>query len=372
MRRVLFVDDEPRILEGLRRMLRPLRHQWEMSFANSGQEAVAMLGAAPFDVVVTDMRMPGMDGAALLEHVQQHHPNTVRIVLSGHASLESALRVIPIAHRFLGKPCEAEALHRAVNQSSALLSLLSRPDLAAFARGVRDLPVAPTVYQEICAAMRSPDTGMQEVARIANQDPALCAEVLKIVNSGYFGLQRPVGSVEEAITFLGLAALRDMVLTAGLLRQAREADSTVDREAFIRRALLTGRIARSLLPDRVRAQEALTAGTLHDIGHLVLGHDGNEQVHHAELGGYLLGLWNLPFSLVEAVACHHQPSRLHCVEFGVTGAVHVGQAFAKALLEPVRPCLADVPLDQDFLVACGVTDRVEGWWTQAVQLADGG
>ena len=72
MRRVLFVDDEPRILEGLRRMLRPQRHEWEMAFAPGGEAALAMMEASPFDVIVSDMRMPGMDGATLLCRVREH------------------------------------------------------------------------------------------------------------------------------------------------------------------------------------------------------------------------------------------------------------------------------------------------------------
>ncbi len=79
--RILFVDDEPRILDGLRRMLRSKRKEWEMSFVGSGAEALSLLGEHAFDVVVSDMRMPGMDGAALLDHVKARHPEVVRIIL---------------------------------------------------------------------------------------------------------------------------------------------------------------------------------------------------------------------------------------------------------------------------------------------------
>jgi len=98
MRRVLFVDDEPRILEGLRRMLRSQRNEWEMAFAPGGGAALAIMEAAPFDVVVSDMRMPEMDGATLLTQVRNLYPQVVRIVLSGHAELSAALRVVPVAH----------------------------------------------------------------------------------------------------------------------------------------------------------------------------------------------------------------------------------------------------------------------------------
>ena len=112
MRRILFVDDDPRILEELRDMLRPQRHDWEMAFAPSGDAALALMQASPFDVIVSDMRMPGMDGAALLARVRQEYPQVVRIVLSSHTELSTALRVVPVAHQFLAKPCDAEMLRR--------------------------------------------------------------------------------------------------------------------------------------------------------------------------------------------------------------------------------------------------------------------
>jgi CheY-like chemotaxis protein len=74
MRRILFVDDESRILEGLQRMLRPQRQHWEMAFASSGEAALKLLEERPFDVIVSDMRMPVMDGAALLTHVRDRFP----------------------------------------------------------------------------------------------------------------------------------------------------------------------------------------------------------------------------------------------------------------------------------------------------------
>jgi len=107
---VLFVDDEPRILEGLRRMLRGQRNEWDMAFAPGGEAALAMMGATTFDVIVSDMRMPEMDGAALLTQVRNLYPQVVRIVLSGHTELSTALRVVPVAHQFLAKPCDAGTL----------------------------------------------------------------------------------------------------------------------------------------------------------------------------------------------------------------------------------------------------------------------
>ncbi|HEU4771446.1 MAG TPA: response regulator, partial [Candidatus Udaeobacter sp.] len=92
MKRILFVDDEPKILEGLQRMLRPQRNEWEMAFAPGGEAALAMLAAENFDVIVSDMRMPGVDGAALLETVRANYPGMLRVILSGYTELEASYR----------------------------------------------------------------------------------------------------------------------------------------------------------------------------------------------------------------------------------------------------------------------------------------
>ena len=90
--RVVFVDDEPYVLQALGRLLRPMRAEWHMEFASSAPAALEILAAGPFDAVVTDMRMPGMDGAELLDEVKRRHPHVVRIVLSGQADQASVLR----------------------------------------------------------------------------------------------------------------------------------------------------------------------------------------------------------------------------------------------------------------------------------------
>ncbi len=112
----MFVDDEPRVLEGLKRMLRPKRNEWQMTFVGSAQAALDALKAEPCEVVVTDMRMPGMNGAELLEVVQREYPDTIRLILSGQAETESVMKALGVSHQFLSKPCDAEILtghHRA-------------------------------------------------------------------------------------------------------------------------------------------------------------------------------------------------------------------------------------------------------------------
>ena len=143
MRRILFVDDEPRILEGLRRMLHGERDHWDLRFAGSGAAALAELAREPADVVVTDMRMPGMDGAELLARVATVAPDAIRIVLSGQTDDLASTRTVPVAHQFLTKPCQAQVLREVVERACALRELLASPGLRRLIKTVDTLPSVP-------------------------------------------------------------------------------------------------------------------------------------------------------------------------------------------------------------------------------------
>ena len=103
-KKLLFVDDDPAVLQGLRRMLRVMADEWEMSFAESGQQALQMMKKVPVDMVVSDMRMPGMDGAQLLKEVKNNFPGTIRIILSGYVDETAIIRSSGSVHQFLSKP----------------------------------------------------------------------------------------------------------------------------------------------------------------------------------------------------------------------------------------------------------------------------
>ena len=143
MKSILFVDDEPMILAGLQRLLRSQRNVWDMSFAASGAEALAVLETKPFDAVVTDMRMPAMDGARLLELVKERYPGTIRIVLSGYFESEAALRAVPVAHQYLAKPCDPKKLHEAIERSCGFASLLPDAALRRVVGTIGELPTLP-------------------------------------------------------------------------------------------------------------------------------------------------------------------------------------------------------------------------------------
>ncbi|MBI5494595.1 MAG: HDOD domain-containing protein [Deltaproteobacteria bacterium] len=384
-RRVLFVDDEPHVLHGLRDLLRSQRGAWEMHFADGGEAALALMERTAFDVVVSDMRMPGMDGSALLKAVQARSPRSARIILSGHADMASAIRAVPIAHQFLSKPCNPAHLKTVVQRACDLQNLLQDETLRERMGEVSTLPSVPRTYQALTQALMDPGVSARDVAGIVESDVALAARVLHVVNSAFFGLARPVTSVQEAVAYLGLHMIRSLALSLDVFHSMRggEAAAGFDPNAFQRHALATAAVSRRLLTQTAAANDAFTAGLLHDIGDLVAAtrrpaiwslihataaEEGippwavevrQHGFSHAEEGAYLLGLWGLPYPIVEAVAFHHDARRLRRDEFGVAEAVHVGAALATAHLFPGDP--APGP-DPEWLAAAGMGEQqLEAW-----------
>ncbi len=393
MIRVLFVDDETAILEGLRNRLRGLRRVWQMAFATGAEAALAELSRREYDVIVTDMRMPGMDGATLLQRVRAAYPQMVRIVLSGQTGQECLLRVLPIAHRFLAKPCETADLEAAVERGQTLQARLNDSGIRQFIGAIGRLPALPPLYRELSEALEQPDTGLDKIAAIIEQDMSMTARLLQVANSAFCGRVRPTAHLRDAVTHMGLNAVRSLLLSTELF-SALDTGNTLkgfSLSALQSHSFRAARIAFRLLDGhRTESKTAFSAAILHDMGHVVLAtslptfyapvsslakseklplHVAEERVHgfsHAEIGAYLLDLWGLPLPIVEAVAHHHHPERAGDDTFGVTGAVHVADRLAHLDTDPG----AGQHIDTGYLADAGVLDKLPAWTTLARNVID--
>jgi DNA-binding NarL/FixJ family response regulator len=211
-RRILFVDDEPNVLDGLRNLLRKQRHQWEMLFATSGKAALDELARMPVDVIVSDMRMPGMDGAELLGRVRELYPQTARIVLSGHAERDAIARVVSVAHQFLSKPTDANTVRVVIERTCRFQALMLDPGIRRVVGGMEQLPSLPDTYFELTRATEDPDSAIADIAKIVERDLAMSVKVLQLVNSAYFGLAQKTESITRAVTYLGVENLKGLLV----------------------------------------------------------------------------------------------------------------------------------------------------------------
>ena len=356
MKDILFVDDERDLLDGLRARLYKHRHDWNMKFVSSGAEALAAFEQQHVDLVVSDVRMPGMDGGELLTTVKQRWPTTVRIIVSGYSDPVEAVRLTSLAHQYVAKPCDGQLLENIIERCFNLQDLLAQEPLRRMVGSIGELPAMPKTYGRLQAALSQPNVTAGEVADIVNADAAIASKVLQITNSAFFRLRKPMVRIKDAVTYLGFATIRNLVLSAEIFSQWKNPLNAlgVDPEQLQNHAQLAAAACKSLAGGRASPDDAWLAGLLHDIGYWVLVQECPEQLGkalelsrsrhlplfecerlttgatHAEIGAYLLGLWGLPYSIVEAVALHHAPTSITPHGYDLLGALTVSHALLDA------------------------------------------
>ena len=383
MKNIVFVDDESNVLDGLRRMLYAYRNEWSMRFAASGSEALRLLAEAPCDVIVTDMRMPGLSGAELLARVSQEYPEIIRIVLSGMCDRDQSLVSASAAHQFLPKPCDPSALKSAVDRALAMHATLENGAVKSFISRLTSLPSMPVTYTQLVKAAADPEASVRQLGGIVGKDLAMTSKVLHLVNSSLFGLRRPVIDPGEACIYLGVDSIKTLVLSLGIFSQYRRI-GVFSVEALqthsLRTAAFAKEIAISERMSKAAVDEVFLAGMLHDVGKLVLAMNlpkeyddcmvraGAESIPvvdsefrsfgitHAEIGRYLLRLWGLPDVVTDAVAFHHRLPEPAVRILGPLAIVHVANAMIGR--EEGRPAQ---DIDLSCLSLLGSMSKPHGW-----------
>ncbi len=376
-KRILFVDDEPAILAGLQNLLYKDRKRWDMVFALGGQVALDEIRKAPFDIVVSDMRMPGVDGATLLNTIKDECPATVRIMLSGHADREAIVRALPAMHQLLSKPCDAATLRGAIERSLDGANVERDARIRRLVGGINKLPTPPDIYFDLSRLMQSPTSSVGDVSRVVTRDPALSAKLLQLVNSAYFGTGQVTTSIQQAVALLGTDRLRYIALTASVFASPGADDACgFSLQDLQRGAMRAAWLARTIAEPAAR-DEAFAATLLHDVGHVVIalgrGHEfqafrdraqrGEPQlalelelfgVTHADVGARLLAIWGLPSTIVDAVQYHHDPGSAPEPCRRLTAIVHFADAWVPHLPLPSE-------IDMASLERAGCAHLVAGW-----------
>jgi HD-like signal output (HDOD) protein len=387
-RRILFVDDDPNILSGIRRVLRPLRDDFEFQFVESGREALEVMKGVEFDAVVSDMRMPGMDGADFLKKVQSLYPCTIRIMLTGQADEEAILRTVGVVHQFLEKPSDPELLKSVLLRASALHTLITNENLKEVISGIECLPSLPEVYYRLQRALIRSDTSVADVAAIIEEDMAMSVKVLQLVNSAFFGIFQQVESPARAVGLLGLETIKGLVLGMQIFSEMKSESKLFSLKKLWAHSMGVGACAKKIAlaetSDKVIVDHSFIAGILHDVGILVFASKMSEnydqvetlarqqevslyeaekevlQAGHDAAGAYLLGLWGLPGPVVEAIGFHHRIIEYPDNSFNPALAVHA----ANAIYYEQRPkeiIGVASPLDYEYLKKVGLAGRIDGW-----------
>jgi HD-like signal output (HDOD) protein/CheY-like chemotaxis protein len=359
-RQILFVDDEASILDGIRRALRDMRNDWDLFFATGASEALKLMSGQTIDVVVSDMKMPGMSGAEFLSEVMRSYPHTVRFVLSGYSEKEVCLRSAGTIHQFLPKPVNIQEIKRAIRRALALREFLNNNHLTQLVSRLRTLPTLPGLYHRVTEELRRPCASIETIGKIIGEDLAMSAKILQLSNSAFLGLAHRVSSPSQAATLIGIESLKTLVLVSHLFEEYRDAGVPARSVNAVwthgtNISVFAYRIVQAEGGTSEDKEVAYTAGLLHDIGKLVLAigldepskalctraregglsdHEAEREVlrtTHAEIGAYLLGLWGLPDRIVEATAFHHCPEDCRIETFAPLDAIHAAHLVEQEL-----------------------------------------
>ncbi|MFO1489031.1 MAG: response regulator [Verrucomicrobiota bacterium] len=395
MKHILFVEDNPILLQMCAMMLEG-DTDWEVSTAADGAAALELLTQRAFDVVASDMRMPGMSGLELLEKVRTRHPHTSRIIISGIGDQEEVARSLHSNHQFLAKPFTVKTLRATLGRLNGLDTYLKDEKLKALVGRMNSLPSFPSVYLKIMKEIDSPHAALENIADIVGKDPSLSAKTLQVVNSAAFGLPDKIHDPFEAVQQLGMNSIRSFALASHIFSkyeptQAKGLDPVQLWEHLMKTSKLAEAIMRSEGAEGTEVDDAATAAMLHDMGKLMLAENLPDEFHranrlaaeqniplaaaelevfgttHAGAAAYLLGLWGLPATIVEAVAFHHAPSASQFKEFGPLTAVHAANALQHELSKNPADGI-NSSLDESYLASIGFADHVALWKERALEL----
>ncbi|NNF00269.1 MAG: HDOD domain-containing protein [Pyrinomonadaceae bacterium] len=392
MLNILFVDDDPVFLKRMQAETALSNPGWTTSIASDGIEALTKLGEETFDVLISDMKMSGMDGVELLRNTKVRHPDVVRIILTGYEETAMVMKSLGTAHQYLAKPSDVKTIQSTIRKTCALRDMLKRDSLREMVSTLNTVPSLPTLYSELMDEVNSADPSIKHIGQIVEKDIGMTVKILQIVNSAFFGLQRHVSNATDAVMYLGIDTITSLTLSLGIFAQFDKKIIDIRMvEEFRAHSESVGAMAKLLASTEKpeTAGDAFTAGLVHDIGELVLAYNMPEEYSrsrafakeqeislldaelelfgatHAEIGAYLLSLWGIPWTVVEAVAYHHKPSEYLTPSFSALTAVHMADVFhnsrdPRAQTPRLQNC--DVP----YLAKLGLLEKVPEWHEEFV------
>jgi CheY-like chemotaxis protein len=362
---ILFVDDEPRLLSSLRRMIRPWREVVDAEFVNSGKEALELLTRRHFDVIVSDMRMPGMNGADLLKSIRRSDPEALRVVLSGQADTTVLLEALEATHRYLSKPCDIRSVEKILKDAVLgkfwVESIALRKHIALLS----SLPCQSRVVSDF-RYLISQNAPREQLINTARSDLGLSLRLIHLAHA--LVPDRLLTSAHEVIEILGYDLLSQGIDT-GIINEISEGDDLAEMVKEIsEKSQIVARYARELaemyLP--LEATRLERAGYLSGVGSLVLmscfGKEfafepdsfitldlASNQLDSRRVGAFLLTLWGLGDEIPRIIAGEVtpadtiQPARIlavaqHLVKLAYTHNL-VEQPLTKEALIQVEPFL---------------------------------
>lgn len=348
---ILFVDDERQILRSINRMF--IDSQYNIYLASSGREALQILEDNQIDMVVSDMKMPEMNGYTLLKEVKARYPKVIRIILSGYSDEDIIYKAIHsnIVKVYMFKPWRGDELRDSIEEIFRTQQLLNRKNLLTVINSMDSLPSLPDTFIRLNQAIEN-NLEIDKISEIIETDQAISIELLHIVNSAFYGVK--TGSIKNAVINLGLSNIKNIVLASEIFNKSNIVQS--DKELLWQHSSLTNKLMvkmyKSLLNKKLE-ESHYSAGLLHDIGKVVILRNYPQEykkvieetrvrknvpdylveeeilgVTHNEIGAYLLNWWEIPQSIVEVALYHDKPSKSSEVNRELVAMVHLAMYYS--------------------------------------------
>ncbi|HCC07497.1 MAG TPA: response regulator [Clostridiales bacterium] len=353
MKKILFVDDEEQILKTIIRLFRTT--DYDLYTAMDGEKALEVLAREDIDLIISDMRMPYMDGYELLYKVKTLYPKIARIILSGYADEKIIFKAIQknIAKMYIFKPWEDETLLNIVNQVFAVEEIINDERVMTYINNIEELPIIKANYRKIVSLIQE-DADIKDITNEIEIDHQIVLKILHVANSAYCGVETK--SVDDAISYLGLHDVSNIVISTSVIDAiSYNGIAESDMDILWRHAFITNQLVNFIYDNILRKkinQVHNTAGLLHDVGRVFLFNSFKEKyaevyqkslkealdigeverdmlgITHEEVGGYLLKRWDLPHSIVEAAFFHHRPMDDRIIDKELVCVVHLADYYS--------------------------------------------
>ena len=363
MKKILIVDDEVQILNALQRMF--LDTDYEIISTENSTDVMSLLEKGNIDMIISDMRMPELDGYKLLNDVKEKYPKIIRIILSGYADEKPMFRALlhNVAKLYVFKPWNNNDF---LNNINRLFADEYELDTLKLNEKLEKIHCASNV-SENCKNMITDieDEDMEALIGKIEEDSEISKLLLQVAKSAVFGVMPD--KVRQAAIYIGLHNLKSFMRFACVVKTLKLIE-TDEPHILCKHAYYTNRIFLFLFEAFLHKQpveSAMFAGLMHNIGLIILSNNsddkekvdqsiptlneyamlehGKDELLHQELGAHFLDQWDLPFPIYEAALYHHRPLSHNIIHLELVSCIHIAQAYAwKALGGEFEPVAKEV------------------------------
>ncbi len=384
--RILFVDDDKKVLSSLRRLFYYKKNEWKMDFVSSGEEALEKINDIEYDVIISDMHMPKIDGAMLLEKVQIISPYTLRFILSGYSDIDLVKKTLKPAHKFFHKPCPKDKLENMINRVIFLRKLLPEKSIRNKINQLGVLPCHPLIYAMLVEALSRSD--LKEFKDSLYHDVCMFLNLFKIIMNSFFMEVKGVSSFFKLLHNIDFSILEKIFLSQDIFLDYGDfvfndfSINEIWRHSRIV-AYLSKTIAEITYRDYNFIEDCFVAGLLHDVGIFIMillfkeryleflkknfySSDFEKKeldefkCSHALVGAYLVGIWGANINIVDTIAFHARPSLLKRKSISPISVVHFASIYDVKNLNPIAK---DIDINIDIKHYNGIIsyDKLKIW-----------